>query len=132
MAQRLSVTGRETFDRLTDTWRKFAVPVNNPVAFGSLRAAAALRGGNPATSRLTAMNLHTVNTDCFCHLADFCRKSWGKALVALIKGQIGKICGHLTAQGQQLIKSFDTEHRALKIEQNTRVRLVKKFCHHKR
>lgn len=44
MAQCLSVTGREAFDRLMDTLRKFALPVNNLVAFGSLRAAAALRG----------------------------------------------------------------------------------------
>lgn len=67
MAQCLSVTGRETFDRLMDRLRKFALPVNDPVAFGSLRAAAAPRGENPATSRLTAMNLHVVNTERQTH-----------------------------------------------------------------
>lgn len=59
MAHCLSVTGREAFDRLTDTLRKFALPVNNLVAFGSLRAAAALRGGKPCY-----LKTHSYKSTC--------------------------------------------------------------------
>lgn len=101
-----SVLGWETSDRLMDILKKFAVPVNNLVAFRSLRASAVLREKNPILSKFRAMNPNIVNADCFCHLAYFHSKSSRTALPALIKGQICDIYCLLAAisQGQKLIK----------------------------
>lgn len=118
MPQCWSVAGREMFDSLMDTLKKFALPVKSGlVAFSSLNAAAVLGKNNPVLSKLKVMNLNIVNAGCLCHLADFHSKSWGKK--HWLKDSY--VIFIVISQGQHMIKgilifaegsTLKTEHEA--------------------